>query len=74
MGQLPQDPVLLLGMVVAGPKKKSPSYLVALGVLIPFLLALMVQGPPILSLMGSLVSAALTVTWGILPLADLSRV
>lgn len=73
MGQLPQDPVLLLGMVVAGPKKKSPSYLVALGVLIPFLLALMVQGPPVLSLMGSLVSA-LTVTWGILPLADLSRV
>lgn len=53
MGQLPQDPVLLLGMVVAGPEKKSPSYLVALGVLIPFLLALMGQGPPFLSLMGA---------------------
>lgn len=60
-------------MVVAGLEKNSQSYLVALGVLIPFLLAWMGQGPPFLSLMGSLVSAALTVTWGILPLAGLSR-
>lgn len=75
MGQLWQkDSVLLLGMVVAGPEEKGPSCLVALGVLVPLLSASLGQGLPCLSLTGSLVSAALTVMWGILPVAGLPRV